>query len=119
MASRCCRLRHLRWLIRLPPPAFQQESPVWTRCWEERDSTVEAAFWFPAQPEPGNPALRRDSPAPPVPVAKAACILLLKSLPARSCATCAPSALTSSSGLKRACCTFTPFGRLVPASKDI
>src|SRR5712692_8705512 len=111
MVSPCCLLPLWHWLIRLPPHAFQQESPVWTRCWEERDSSVEAACWCPARREPGSPALRRNSPAPPAPVAKTACILLLKNLPTRSSATCAPWALTLSRGYKRAYCTFTPFGQ--------
>src|SRR5713101_335935 len=102
MASPCCLLPLWHWLTRLPPPAFQQESPLWTRCWEEGDSSAEAACWCPARREPGNPALRRDSRAPPALAVKTACILLLKSLPARSSATCAPSALTLSRGYKRA-----------------
>src|SRR5437879_6909083 len=119
MASRCHRVPLWHWLTKRPQPALQQASPVWTRCWAEKDFSAEAACWCPARREQGNPALRRDSPAPPARVVKIACILLLKSLPARSSATCAPSALTSSCAYKRACCTSTPFGQPAPASKDI
>src|SRR5205809_1875225 len=118
MASPCCLLPLWHWLTKRPPHAFQQESAVWTRYWAERDSSVEAACWCPARRGPASRPLRRNSPAPPAPVAKAACILLLKSLPARLSATCAPLGLTWKGGHKRAYCTSTPFGQPVPASKD-
>jgi hypothetical protein len=60
-----------------------------TRCWAEKDSSGAAACWYRARREPGSPALRRNSPAPPAPAAKPACISLLKSLPTRLSATCA------------------------------
>src|SRR6266478_5887390 len=118
MASPCCLLPLWRWLIKLPSHAFQRELPAWTRFWEEKDSSVEAACWSRARQERGSPALRRNSPAPPAPVAKNACISLLKSLPTRSSATCAPLALTSNRRYKSAYCTSTPFGQPAPASKD-
>src|SRR5579864_7426384 len=118
MASLCSPLRLWHWLIKLPPHAFQQESPVWTRCWEERDSSAEAACSFPVRREPGSPASERNSQAPLVLVVKPACTLLSKSLPARSSAICAPLALTLSRGYKSAYCISTPFGQPALASKD-
>src|SRR5579864_3481240 len=118
MASLCSPLRLWHWLIKLPPHAFQQESPVWTRCWEERDSSAEAACWFPARRELGSPASGRNSRAPLVLVVKPACTLLSKSLPARLSAICGPLASTLRRGDKNAYYIFTPFGQPALASKD-
>ena len=60
--------------------------------------SVEAVCWCRARRELGSPASQRTSPAPPVLVAKIACISLLKSLPARFSVTCARLALTWSGG---------------------